>query len=424
MILPSDKSLTHRAVLFAAMIPGEHIIEGPLQGDDCLRTLHAIELLGVKVKKKNNAWEISSRGISEWVSPIEPIDCGNSGTTARMLLGILSSVPGLFSILYGDSSLSRRPMRRVIEPLKKMGANIVARSDHQFLPCAILGEKLSGKKIKLEIPSAQLKSALLLSGLNASGKTEITLPMGSRDHTEKMLEKLNFSFKKKASHTHEILTVEEYKVVRQKNIHWAIPKDPSSAAYWACLQAVMPKGKITLRNVLNNSTRLGFLKYFDRAGVRYQKIENKKNDSKFPEPVMDLVVWGGSELKAADITREEIPSLIDEIPVLSLVSVFAHGVSKFHGLSELRVKESDRLEKICELLNLIGARAKIIDDDLKITGPLKKINAFAFDPEGDHRLCMVASIFAKLSKKDCHVKDKNCVKVSYPNFFDHMGEFR
>jgi len=416
---PPDKSITHRAVMFAAMAKGKSRIFNPLLGEDCRSTIEIFKMLGVEIEIQEGeaevVLEIDSPGWDGLTSPSERLDFGNSGTTARLLIGMFAATPGLEVDLIGDKSLSSRPMARVAEPLRQMGANIVGHDGDDYLPIHVSGTKLNIFDHKVDKASAQVKSSLIFAGLNCNGTTSVDLPEGSRDHTEKFLRRLGAGIECLKQNGREKITVSG--PFRPEASNLKVPGDPSSAAFVAVLAALSPgESPWRINSVLNNVTRCGFIPVMARAQVRME-ITSEENDE-YIEPVQSLVIYPGANLKGFEIFPEEVPTLVDEIPILAVLAAFADGESRFYGLGELRVKESDRLQKTEELLKMAGAKVYINGDDLIIAGGLKECAGFRYDPAMDHRLAMSAAVFASRSSSDLvFVKDPDCVKVSFPNFF-------
>lgn len=415
VICSRDKSLTHRALMFAALARGFSRIHDPLAGADCLSTMDCFRALGVRIEPlSDRSWGVISRGYRAFAEPDRDLDCGNSGTTARLMTGILAACEGLQTRLVGDASLSQRPMRRVVEPLKKMGAAIEGREGANFLPLTIQGRRLQALSHRVDQASAQVKSALLFAGLFCEGETRITLPEGSRDHTERML--LRMGARLQLTHREGLEHISLQGPFEPLAGEFRIPVDPSSAAFFAVLGLLRPRGSITLPQVLNNPTRLGFLRILQRmSGALETAIEEK---SQFVESSLRIRVRGGMQLHPASINAADVPTLVDEIPILAVAAAFASGPSRFSGLEELRVKESDRLSKTAELLSLAGAGVTIQGDDLLIAGGLREVKSFRYDSLGDHRLAMAAAVLARLAEKPCCILDAECVRVSFPDFYE------
>jgi 3-phosphoshikimate 1-carboxyvinyltransferase len=425
-ICPPDKSVTHRSVMFAAMAVGKSEVINPLMGADCKSTMAAMRALGVRIEEhqasadKPASITVQSPGWDGWASPLVPLDFGNSGTTARLLTGLFAATPALFVTCFGDASLSTRPMGRVVTPLRAIGAKIMGRGDGKLLPLAISGQQLRAAEHSVDKATAQVKSALLLAGLNCSGVTQVTLPSGSRDHTEKMLAALGADID--IAHLGGYETVSLRGPFRPPARQHLVPGDPSSAAFFAVL-AALSSGRVTIRGVLDNHTRTGFLDILSRMGVNFER-QPADDTTGYLEPVMDLVVHGGASLKAIETEAAAAPTFIDEVPILAVAALFAQGVTRMRGLGELRVKESDRLAKVVELLKLVGANVWTEGDDLFIEGGERQVPSFAFNPDEDHRLAMSAAILAKFATGPCDIADPECAAVSFPDFFEvlsHLG---
>lgn len=392
----------------------------PLWGADCRSTITVLQALGVRVEAGNPAQPesselvIDSPGWDAWQSPMKPVDFGNSGTTARLLTGVFAATEGLFITCFGDSSLSKRPMGRVVEPLRLAGATITGRQNGHLLPLAILGQPLKPMTHQVDKASAQVKSALILAGLNISGTTTVSLPAGGRDHTEQMLTFMGAKIS--VDRVGRTETIKIQGPFRPQPQTFRVPGDPSSAAFFAVL-AALAKGRVTIRNVLENPTRIGFEVILARMGVRLTKTAPDQSQGLL-EPQVDLTIEGGSRLVGVDMEPELAPTLIDEIPILAVAAAFASTPSRFRGLSELRVKESNRLIKTLELIAAMGGRAKIVQDDLLVDGGLDQSASFHYNPDGDHRLAMAAAVAAKFAPSPCHISDPECVAVSFPNFFN------
>lgn len=409
-----DKSLTHRAVMFAALSSGLSRIHSPLLGEDCLSTMACFRALGVRIEQTSpSTVAVISQGFRAWKTPEVDLDCGNSGTTARLIAGILAAQAGLRCRLIGDASLSQRPMKRVVEPLRRMGAKIEGREGGNFLPLTIEGQRLTAAHHQVDKSSAQVKSALLLAGLFASGTTKVTLPTGSRDHTERMLIRMGASLERSETDGFETLSLTGPFTPLAGEFH--IPVDPSSAAFFTVFGLLRRGSYIDIPEVLDNPTRTGFLRFLQRMSSGVESFQ--ESAPRFVEPVMRIRAHGGRALRGASIEAHEVPTLVDEIPILAVAAAFAEGPSRFSGLEELRVKESDRLSKTAELLDRAGAGVRVEGDELFISGGLTSVKPFSFDSLGDHRLAMAAAILARLGEKPSCVLNSECVGVSFPDFY-------
>lgn len=421
LLCDRDKSLTHRAIIFASIVCGRSKITFPLLSEDTRATINAFSKLGVRffIDEKSDVpyIEIDSPGKENFTSPTEVIDLKNSGTSARLLIGLFSGIEGLEVTLKGDGSLSKRPMGRVVKPLLSLGAYIdsAEKGSLDYLPLTIKGRRLQGGKVKIDKASAQIKSSLLLAGLGAKGLLELELPSGARDHTE-----LWMKSQKAAIKTEVVSSIEKINLISPVKLDpfkCQIPVDPSSAAFFAVYGLLKGCEEVELLEVLSNPTRTGYLNVLKRAGVN---VRSKASQKSYIERAGSIKLISKKVFKGFIVEKHEVATLIDEVPILAVFAMFCEGESQFLGLSELRVKESDRLELIHKLINLCGGEARIVGDNLIIQGGLVKAEAFSFDPEGDHRMFMSAMIAAKMSEKESEILNPECVNVSFPNFFDLM----
>ena len=409
--------------MFAALAKGDSTVHHALLGEDCISTMHCMQALGADCRIVPGAVAtiaISSPGMAAFCRHPVQLDCGNSGTSSRLLMGIVASLPQVNATFYGDESLSSRPMGRVLEPLQALGADISYLAKPGYLPVCIRGRRLHPGDLTLDKASAQVKSALLLAGLNIGGMLRLDLPAGSRDHTEKILVGMGASLKTDLGGGREKIVL--HGPFAPVPGDYTIPVDPSSAAFFAVLGLLRPRGETLLPHVLDNPSRTGFVKVLERMTGSSGALQRKAGGAGYVEPVMDIVVQGGCVLHATDIAPAEVPTLVDEIPVLAVAAMFARGRSRFAGLSELKVKESDRLAKTCELLRLAGAAAAVDGDDLIIEGPVARVPFFSFDPLGDHRLAMAAAVLARASHEGAEILGPACVAVSFPDFFKELAK--
>ncbi len=400
--VPPDKSITHRAYILASIAENPSIIENPLRARDCDSTMYCLSRCGVEFNIDGN--RVSVRGNLR--EPDDILDAGNSGTTARLLCGLLSSYP-FFSVITGDESLRKRPMARVIKPLRMMQAEIMGRMEDKFLPVAIKGRKeLVGIEYRMDVASAQVKSAILLAGLRASGKTVVIEPTKSRDHTENMLKALGANIEIKEN----MISIESSKI---SGFSLRVPGDPSSASFLITIAILIPGSHITIKDVLLNPTRIGFLKKLKEIGcnINWEVTEYRLN-----EPVGLIEASYSEEIRAFKVDREEIPSMIDEIPILSLIATRAHGVTEIRGAEELRVKESDRLKSIREELGKIGAKIEELPDGLIIEGPVE-IEGGNTHSHRDHRIAMTLAVSGLISKRGVEIEEAEWVDISFPGFF-------
>jgi len=405
---PPDKSISHRAFMLGALANGTTTVRNSLNSEDIKSTRSALTALGVDIQKDGDIYRVLGLQIKE---PIQVIDAGNSGTTARLICGILAGLDGIIT-LTGDSSLVQRPMARVIKPLELMGARFMARKGG-YLPLSIKGGNLRGIFHPMEISSAQVKSALLLAGLKADGQTTVNEPSASRDHTERMLgyfgATLNLSQKS--------VTINGGQKLEARDI--IVPGDPSSAAFPIVWAAAVPGSEIIVHDVCLNTTRTGFLAVLERMGAHIERVNVQDRAG---EPVGDIIVRG-SELQGTTIAGDEIPSLIDEIPILVVAAALASGTTVITDAKELRVKETDRITALVQGLSRLGAQVEELDDGLIIKGQAQ-LSAGNISTFSDHRIAMSFFILSMASGIDIHLDNLECVNISYPTFFTDMEKLK
>ncbi len=404
--LPGDKSVSHRAVIFGSLAEGKSSVKNFLSSEDTHRTINIMRELGVEIKEEKEGLSISGVGLGGLKEAKVPLYCGNSGTTMRLMLGILASNK-IFSVLFGDDSLARRPMKRVTLPLRKMGAKIYGRVDSEYPPLAIVGKDLSGIKYDMDVSSAQVKSAILLSGMRAKGKTRIFDPGRSRDHTERMMRYFNISITSKGKYI-QIKGIDRYDA---KDI--TVPGDISSAAFFIVGALITEKSELLIKDVGFNPTRTGIVESLISMGGDISVI-NKREVS--GEPVADIVIKS-SRLRGIKIGGEIVTRMIDEIPVFAVAAAVADGETKIEGARELRVKESDRIKTTCENLVGLGIEVREFSDGMAILGR-GSIDGGSTKSFGDHRVAMAAAVLGLRSKDGISVKDVDCVDTSFPGFFD------
>ncbi|PKL45218.1 MAG: 3-phosphoshikimate 1-carboxyvinyltransferase [Candidatus Riflebacteria bacterium HGW-Riflebacteria-1] len=398
-----DKSLSHRLVLISLLNKGEIEITNLSDCEDVQRSLHAVKQLGVSVSQNEHSVLLKNRGISARQGHYE-IDCGNSGTTARLLTGILAGQPGFYRLV-GDESLSRRPMQRIIEPLVAMNANISARDT---LPIEIAGSRsLRAINFHNVTGSAQVRSAVILAALQAFGETGIAEPCPGRDHTERMLTRLNLPLRV----DNEGVTIKGPAALTG-NYHFAVPGDISSAAFFAVAASIVEGSELTLKNVLLNSSRTGFIRVLQRMGA---SISTHAGTSTW-EPYGDVHIKS-ARLNATSIAADEVPSLIDELPVLAVAMAFAPGKSRVSGARELRHKETDRIRDLISQLRLVGVDCQQFDDGFEINGPTAINRVISLDSCNDHRLAMSFAVMALNSSQGLNIKNTDCINISFPDFF-------
>ena len=411
-----DKSVSHRIALFSILAEGKCQITNFSTGEDCHSSLQAVKKLGGNINiDQQNITRINLTGLRGYTSinDLTEIDCGNSGTTIRLLMGILAGINTSKFVLNGDKYLQKRPMERIASPLRKMGANIITQADRP--PVEIISTRLTGIKFTLPVASAQLKSAILLAGLQADTPTEIIEPVPSRDHTELMLK----SFGADISRSGQNIILHPGNLNLPENFY--VPGDPSSAAFFLTAAALIPGSDVTAKGILLNPTRIHFLKILERMGAAITITEQNK----MPESWGDVQVRYNGRLKAANITADEIPLLVDEIPILSLAASLADGVSTYHGVNELRIKETDRVKAIEEELGAYNVKISstckqkadklIINGTENLTPPLK-----AADSRGDHRMAMTLRLAQLITGQDGTINNEKCAAVSYPNFLKDL----
>ena len=404
---PPDKSISHRAVIFSSLSKGKSIIKNFLRAEDPLSTINAFRTLGIKIEDTADEIIIYGKGIHGLREPDRIIDCGNSGTTMRFLSGILSGNP-FFSVLTGDESLRQRPMSRVIIPLRLMGAEIMARYDDRYPPIAIRGKRLKPIQYTMPVASAQVKSAILLAGLYADGVTEVVEPFKSRDHTERLLPAFGAEIKV------EDLSVRIRGGTELHGLEIYVPGDFSSAAFFIAGALLIRDSEIIIRGVGINPARIGLLSVLKEMGADIE-ISNIKDVS--GEPVADIYCKGGRELNGIHITREKIPSLIDEFPILCVAATQATGITAIRGAEELRIKESDRIKAMARELRKMGVEIEEFDDGLNITGG-SNLKGAVIDSYRDHRIAMAMSIAAIIADGTTTINDISSVSISFPGFFE------
>ena len=409
---PGDKSISHRAVMFGALSEGTSFYSHFLEAEDCLHTLQAFQSLGVPIKfVSGGKLRIEGVGMRGLKAPEKELYLGNSGTTMRLLLGILAG-QRFASTLTGDPSLSARPMGRVTKPLKQMGAQIKGRDHANFAPLTIRGGRLRGIDFENDLASAQVKSALLFAGLFAEGPTRVREWIPSRDHTEKFLEGAGASIRREG----EWLVVE--KTERIRALEAEIPGDISAAAFFIAGAAMTPGSEITVEKVCLNPTRTGLLEVLKRMGASIQSTVIQR----VPEPLGTIHLQGG-RLRGTRVTKNEIPSLIDELPILMTAMALAEGESLISGAEELRVKETDRIQSMVTGLKAIGADIEELPDGCLIRG-VEHFHGGRIQSFGDHRTAMSLAIATLLMKGQLVIEDTACVATSFPRFFDEFHRLK
>ena len=410
--VPGDKSISHRAVIISALSNGVCVLRGFLASDDCLRTVQALRALGIKIEHPEPDMLVVHGKKRLLTAPSGEIDCGNSATTMRLLAGLLAG-QSFDSVLVGGASLSARPMDRVLLPLRKMGANVVAQGPSESAPVKIHGVKLKGARHDLPLASAQVKSALLLAGLFAKGKTTVREPSITRNHTELML---NYFLVRTARDEKGAVSIFGDQVPESRD--FAIPGDISSAAFWLVAAAAQPGGHLLVRDVGLNDTRTGLLGVLVRMGAQVREAIEEV-DQMEPRGTVEIT---GAPLKGTVIQGKEIPQLIDELPILAVAGALAEGTTIIRQAQELRVKETDRIAAIAHNLRAMGAQVVELADGLEIHGraELRGARVASF---GDHRIAMAFAIAGMFAEGETIVQDVECVRESYPGFEKALDEF-
>ena len=413
--VPGDKSISHRALLFGSIAVGKTRIEGLLPAEDPLSTAQCLRAMGVKISpiKKGNIVEVEGVGLNGLEEPQDILNCGNSGTTMRLIMGLLAGQENHHFILTGDKSLRNRPMRRVGQPLKMMGANVSGRRSGDLAPLSIIGKKLKGAVIGTPVASAQIKSAILLAALNAEGSTTVIEPARSRDHSERMLKAFGANVEVGGEMGRHI-TVHPGNDLKGQSI--IVPGDISSAAFWLIAGSIIPGSELIVENVGLNPTRTGILDVLERMEACINVI-NKRDVA--GEPVGDIEVFYKESLKPFKIDGEIIPRLVDEIPILSVAACFCDGVSQIKGASELRVKETDRLEVMATQLKKMGAKVDEYQDGLTIYGG-NNLKGSELDSEDDHRIAMSLAIASIMANSNSTLRRSEAAAISYPDFWDDL----
>jgi 3-phosphoshikimate 1-carboxyvinyltransferase len=406
--VPGDKSISHRAVMFGSIAEGKTTINGFLTGEDCLSTISCFKKLGVNIEQDNEQVTVNGKGISGLKPPTEDLYVGNSGTTIRLMLGILANTP-FTSVLTGDESIAKRPMNRVTQPLKQMGAEIEGNESGNKVPLQVKGGKTKGFHYHSPIASAQVKSAIILAGLKGDGTTSVTEPLKSRDHTERMLEAFG------AKVECEGLTVSIHGGQELKGTHIEVPGDISSAAFFLVAGAIVPNSTITLQKVGLNPTRTGILDVLNQMGaeISYQNMNDEVS-----EPFGDLVIKTSS-LKGTVIKGDLIPRLIDEIPIIALAATQAEGQTIIQDAQELRVKETDRIETVVNELKKMGADIEATEDGMIINGRTI-LKGAPVQSHGDHRIGMMLSIASCIAEGETTLSNSEAIAVSYPTFYNQL----
>ncbi|MDP8298978.1 MAG: 3-phosphoshikimate 1-carboxyvinyltransferase [Candidatus Tantalella remota] len=410
IMVPPDKSISHRAVMFGSLSGGNCRVNNFLFGEDCLRTVDAFRAMGVKITQTDGGLTVEGKGLRGLTSPKGDLYLGNSGTTMRIISGVLAGQT-FSTVLTGDESLSSRPMGRVIEPLSIMGADIEDDGGDGRAPLRINGRNspLRGTRHVLSVASAQVKSCVLAAGMYVDGETSVTEPFQSRDHTERMLEYLSADIERDGLTTR----IKGFKELEAKDME--VPGDISSAAFFMVGALLVKGSRLVLRNVGINPTRSGIVDVLKRMGASIEILDVTEG----LEPVADVEVRY-SDLKGTVVRPEEVPLLIDEIPVIAVAAAFAEGETVFSGVGELKVKETDRIKSMSDNLRLMGIQVEESGDSMVVHGDPGAARAVAFDSYGDHRVAMSMAIAALAAEGESCIADTACADTSYPGFMDDV----
>ncbi|BAH17824.1 3-phosphoshikimate 1-carboxyvinyltransferase [Macrococcoides caseolyticum] len=416
--VPGDKSITHRAIMLASLSKGKTVISKPLLGEDCVSTINIFRKLGVQISTEEDNVIVDSPGYEQFREPAEVLYTGNSGTTTRLLCGLLAGLP-FKTVLDGDASIGQRPMGRVIEPLREMGVNIKGR-DNQFTPIIINDggiSKVQGINYMMPVKSAQVKSAILLAGLYAEDEVRITEQDISRNHTELMFKNSNIDIE--VNDRTILLKSNGIHAIKMKDIE--IPGDISSAAFFIVAALIIPGSKITLQDVGTNVTRSGILEVVKMMGGNIQVIDKVQQT----EPVSDIVVSYTHNLTGITIEGSLIPKLIDEIPVIALLLAHAQGKSEIRDAEELKVKETNRIDTVVSELNALGYKIQPTTDGGVVYGKVKdERTRDTFDSYGDHRIGMMLAVAALLETVEIEINQFEAVNISYPSFMEHINQLK
>ena len=406
--VPGDKSISHRSLILSALANGRSRVTGILESADVHSTAGVLRTLGATIPELSADFAIEGRGVDSLRAPSSSLDCGNSGTTTRLMAGVVAARP-IEATFVGDASLSRRPMRRVAKPLEAMGARVSLPS-HGGLPMTITGGRLHELQWQSEAASAQIKSAILLAALVAGVHADVVEPQPTRDHTERMLLARGVSLSTNSG------CVRIEGAGRVSPLDVAVPGDPSSAAFFAGLAAIADGGELRLEHVCVNETRVGFLERLEEMGASVIEVDSRLEGG---EPVADLIISPGT-LRATSVVAADVPSMVDELPLLACLATRADGETVITGANELRVKESDRIAAVVANLRAIGADADELPDGMRIRGSRRPLSG-RITTHGDHRLAMAFGILGTANGNSIEIDDRDCVAVSYPGFWNDLA---
>ncbi|MEZ0535690.1 3-phosphoshikimate 1-carboxyvinyltransferase [Caldicellulosiruptoraceae bacterium PP1] len=412
--IPPDKSISHRSIMIGSLASNKTIVNNFLASDDCIATLECFQKLGVNIERNGNTLIIYGRDYN-FDFPDDLLDCKNSGTTARLISGILSTQK-FSSILDGDSSLRKRPMKRVTNLLEKMGSNFDFLENDGYLPMKVIGGNLKGIEIELEIPSAQVKSSILFASLKANSKTKIIETIPSRNHTELMLQSFGANIEVEEEYNKKIITVSPSNKLEGMEIN--IPSDISSAAFFIVLALISEKSTVIVEDCILNPTRTGIIEVLKdmNANIEINNVRKINNE------LVGTIIAKSSNLKSTIVDKNKIPSLIDEVPILAVAASFADGTTIINGVNELRYKESDRVKTTCEMLNNFGTEVYDDDDRLIIYGNKSNLHPAIVNSYKDHRIAMASSIMASAIEGQSTILDAEYVSISFPDFYKILFE--
>ena len=410
--VPGDKSVTHRAIILTALAEGLSQVTDYCRGEDCLNTMRAFQSLGVRIEETPERLTVHGKGMWGLTEPFGPIDCGNSGTGIRLMAGLLAG-QDFFTVLTGDESIRRRPMGRVVKPLRAMGATIAGRKGGELAPLAITGTRLKGMSYESPVASAQIKSSLLFASLYADGLTTISEPRLSRDHTERMFAYFGIPFHRDGC----TVRIEGRPSIRWSGKTVVVPGDLSAAAFFIVGASIVPDSDVTVLSVGMNPTRTGLLDILRQMGAHIEVLNPREEAG---EPVADLRVRS-MPLRGVQIGPEQIPQMIDEFPILCVAAAVADGETVITGAEELRVKESDRIATMAAELRAMGARIEERPDGMVIQGLGRKgangaLTGATCASHGDHRVAMSVAIGALTAAQPTQIQDTACIETSFPNF--------
>lgn len=407
--VPGDKSISHRSIMFGALAEGKTTIRHFLKGEDCLSTIDCFRKLGVQIDETEEEIVVNGKGWGGLKEPSAILDTGNSGTTTRLMLGILAGRP-FHSVMIGDESIGKRPMDRVTVPLASMGADIAGRDNGRFTPLSIRGKKLNTTEYKLPVASAQVKSAVMFAALQADGESVIIEPEATRDHTEKMIEQFGGKIRREGDR----IIIQGGQTFKGTDVY--VPGDISSAAFFMVAAAITPNSEVVLENTGLNKTRTGIIDVFKQMGAD-MTVEKTKTAG---EEIGTITVKT-SHLKGTEISGAIIPRLIDEIPVIALLATQAEGDTIIRDAEELKVKETNRIDTVVDELKKLGADIEATNDGMIIRGK-SKLHGGVVSSHGDHRIGMVMAIASLITEGDVALHDHEAIAVSYPEFFDHLNQ--